>query len=458
MNHNASSRSANAWQSLTLREAGVSLLDCVHKTPVAAPFGYPYIAIPQIKNGRIELSDVRRISESDFEEWTRKTKPCAFDVVLSRRCNPGETAHVPEGLECALGQNLVLLRSDGSKVYQPFLRWLVRGPEWWEQIGRFLNVGAVFDSLKCANIPNFRLSIPPHREQERIADILGTLDDKIALNWRMNETLEAMARRLFKSWFVNFDPVHAKAALRRQHPKLSNAELSRRALPNLDPKIAELFPDSFEDSPLGPIPKGWRFQTIGDQVSLQRGKTYKSALKDQSGPVLLGLASIERNGGFRRAKLTTYGGDSPDVLLVYPDELYVSLKDVTQSADLLGAVARLPSDITVGRLTQDTVKLIFQNATASREILYRTLLTHDYRDYCRNHATGTTNLGLSREDFLAYPIICPTEDITAFYELMSSTMRVQCAAFDSEMKQVETLRDKLLPRLLSGELSVEEVV
>src|SRR5262245_47494766 len=98
-------------------------------------------------------------------------------------------------------------------------------------------------------------------------------------------------------------------------------------------------------------------QAIGDYFSLQRGTTYKSRLLGQPGPVLLGLASIQRNGGFRRGSLQTYGGDSPDKLLVRPGDLYVSLKDVTQSADLLGAVARLPLNHPVGRLTQDTVKL-----------------------------------------------------------------------------------------------------
>ncbi len=105
----------------------------------------------------------------------------------------------------------MLLRADGTKVSPPFPRWLVRGPEWWEQIGKFLNVGAVFDSLRCAEVPNFELRIPPLPEQLAIAHILGTLDDKIELNRRMNETLEAMARALFKSWFVDFDPVRAKA-------------------------------------------------------------------------------------------------------------------------------------------------------------------------------------------------------------------------------------------------------
>jgi hypothetical protein len=149
-----------AWNPTSLRDAGVTLIDCDHRTPPASNNGYPYVAIPQLKEGRIELKDVRRISPENYLEWTRKAKPQEHDVILSRRCNPGETAHVPAGLECALGQNLVLLRADGSKLYPPFLRWLVRGPHWWEQVGKFINVGAVFESLKCAEIPNFKMPLP----------------------------------------------------------------------------------------------------------------------------------------------------------------------------------------------------------------------------------------------------------------------------------------------------------
>ena len=134
------------WATLSLREAGVSLIDCDHRTPPAAETGFPYVAIPQLRQGRIDLTDVRRITPEHFAEWTRKAKPTCHDVVLSRRCNPGETAYVPSNFDFALGQNLVLLRADGTRIYPPFLRWLVRGPEWWEQIGKFLNVGAVFDS------------------------------------------------------------------------------------------------------------------------------------------------------------------------------------------------------------------------------------------------------------------------------------------------------------------------
>lgn len=143
---------------------------------------------------------------------------------------------------------------------------------------------------------------------------------------------------------------------------------------------------------------------LGDFFDLQRGTTYKSALLGQPGPVLLGLGSIARNGGFKGSNLKTYGGPCDARHLLTPGEIYVSLKDVTQSADLLGAVARLPAHISLGRLTQDTVKLVFKAADAPRTYLYWLLQTPQYREYCRAHSTGTTNLGLARDDFLSFEV------------------------------------------------------
>ena len=261
------------WTRTSLREAGVSLIDCDHRTPPAADSGHPYVAIPQLKQGRLDLSGVRRISHEHFVDWTRKAKPQHHDVILSRRCNSGETVYVPSGLECALGQNLVLLRADGKKLFPPFLRWLVRGPDWWEQVGRFINVGAVFDSLKCADIPNFRMPLPPLAEQRAIANILGVLDDKIELNRRMNETLEGLARAIFQSWFVDFDPVRAQ----------------RDGLPPpaLSPTTAALFPDSFEDSELGKIPTGWKVKCISDVTFRVTRATLLAAKRSRLRPLTI---------------------------------------------------------------------------------------------------------------------------------------------------------------------------
>ena len=121
---------------------------------------------------------------------------------------------------------------------------------------KFINVGAVFDSLRCADIPNFEIPLPPLAEQKAIAAVLGALDDKIELNRRMNATLEAMARALFQSWFVDFDPVRAK--------------LDGRQPPAFDRATADLFPNGFEDSELGHIPKGWTVGSVGDLCTLSR--------------------------------------------------------------------------------------------------------------------------------------------------------------------------------------------
>ena len=219
------------WEQLTLREAGVALIDCDHRTPPAVESGYPYVAIPQLRQGRVDVGSARKITAAHFSEWTRKAKPQTNDVVLSRRCNPGESTFVAPHMEFALGQNLVLLRANGSRLHPPFLRWLARSPEWWAEVERFINVGAIFNSLKCADIPKFVLPIPPIPQQKEIAEILGAIDDKIALLRETNATLEAIAQALFKSWFVDFDPVRTKAEGREPEgmpPKIL-VELNKRS-------------------------------------------------------------------------------------------------------------------------------------------------------------------------------------------------------------------------------------
>lgn len=308
---------------------------------------------------------------------------------------------------------------------------------------------AAVPGLNRNHLHQARVRLPSDiAEQRAIAHILGTLDDKIELNRRMNATLEAMARALFNSWFVDFDPVRAKAEGRRSTG-------SGQATCDLPKSVADFFPDRLVDTALGEIPDGWRLCPLGELVGLTRGRTYKSRLKDLPGPVLLGLASIKRNGGFRDDNLSTYGGDSPSELVLGPGDMFVSLKDVTQSANLLGAVARVPPHVGRGRLTQDTVRLNFRSAGASRAIVYRTLLTPAYRDYCRAHATGTTNLGLSRDDFLAYPIIQPGEEIQREFDLAIENIESRAAGAIAEGRTLAALRDTLLPKLISGELRLK---
>lgn len=439
---NTTRNSATAQQDrelLTLRVAGVTLIDCDHRTPPAASGGYPYVAIPQIKNGRLDLTDVRRITPEHFAQWTKKAKPQANDVVLSRRCNPGETAYVPPHLEFALGQNLVLLRSDGSRIFPPFLRWLLRGLEWWEQIGRFINVGAVFDSLKCADIPNFELTIPPLREQERIADILGSLDEKIELNRRMNETLEAMARVLFESWFVDFLPVHAKAAVHREHPNWSNAQISKAALPNLASDITELFPDHFEGSDPGRIPAGWRTGPLSEIAAVIMGTSPPGDTYNEEGigePLVNG--PVEFGDRFPVKKKWTTA----------PTRL-------SKEGDLIFCVR---GSTTGRRITSDGVYCLGRGVCSIRS-----------SNGCQPFVTQTVDAGLERllsktsgsvfpnlngPDIKNFEILLPPESVVQQYCIITQPLIEQVKRNCERSRNLAVARDSLLPRLLSGELCV----
>lgn len=149
--------------------------------------------------------------------------------------------------------------------------------------------------------------------------------------------------------------------------------------------------------------------TVDDFVTLVRGTTYKGSLVGSPGPALLGLGSIEPGGGFRHGRFKTYGGDCPSELMLYPGDMYASLKGATKDGKMIGSVARVPLTVTSGRLTQDTVKLVFRNPNVEdASYLYWVLRTPQYRDYCDGHAMGSAVVALSRRDFLSYPVPFPT--------------------------------------------------
>jgi type I restriction enzyme S subunit len=416
------------WEVMTLRDAGVQLLDCEHRTPPPAAIGYPYIAIPQVKDGRLNLGDVRLISPEHFADWTRKARPREWDVILSRRCNPGETAVVPAVVECALGQNLVLLRADGKRVAAEFLRWLVRGPAWWQQIGSFINVGAVFDSLKCADIPQFQLPIPPLEDQRAIARVLGAPDDKIELNRRMNETLEAMARALFKSWFVDFDPVRPKAEGRD---------------PGLAKPIADLFAARLVDSELGKIPEGWTIKPLDELARFVNGlalQKYPPA-NGKSLPVIkiAQLRSRDTNGADRAS------ADLDPDYIVRDGDILFSWSGSLECVLWAGGP---------GALNQHLFKVI--PASYPRWLCYLGIHLHleDFRHIAEGKATTMGHIQrhhLSDANLAIPPAPLMSAASTILEPMVESLWRREL-----QSRTLAAIREVLLPKLISGELRVKD--
>jgi type I restriction enzyme, S subunit len=408
------------WRHMTLQQAGVILIDCVHATPQAVENGYPYVAIPQMKNGHIDFEEARQISVADFASWTKKARPQLHDVVLSRRTNPGVTAVARDGRDFALGQNLVLLRADGKAVLPQFLRWLVRGPIWWQQIEKFMNVGAVFNSLRCADVPKFQLPIPPKAEQENISAILDGLDDKIELNRRMNETLEAMAQAIFRDWFVDFGPTRRKMA-----GATNPLEIMGGLVTDTDraQQLADLFPATFGD---GGLPEGWSLKPLDESLVLQRGFDLpKSSRTDGFYPV---IAASGPSGTHSEFKVS-----APGVC--------------TGRSGVLGNVFYVQQDF--WPLNTSLWVKAYPNATP----IYAYFLLREIDLLALN--AGSAVPTLNRNHVHNRPTVTPPMAVVSAYTEIAKLLMVKSDQATKECHSLAATRDLLLPKLMSGEIRIK---
>lgn len=414
------------WRTMSLRSAGVVLIDCVHSTPAAVVDGYPYVAIPQMKNGRIDSKSARRISRADFLEWTRKARPQLHDVVLSRRTNPGVTATFGDQCDFALGQNLVLLRADGTQVLPEFLRWLVVSPAWWGQIEKFNNVGAIFDSLKCADVPRFELPIPPRSVQRSVSDVLKALDDKVELNHRMNETLDATARAIFKDWFVDFGPTRAKMA---------------GQAPYHAPEIWALFPDRLDKEGK---PEGWTTEPLDDIADFLNGIALQKY--GATGHVSLPVIKIAqlRSGNTRSADKASTN---------VPNEYVVEDGDVLFSWS--GSLMHRVWTSGRGALNQHLFKVTSQKF--QKWFFFYWIDRHMPTFRAVAAAKATTMGHIQRHHLSQASVNVGSPEVMAAASSLIGPLFELGVANDLEARSLAITRDLLLPKLVSGEVRVKDV-
>ena len=245
----------NEWIQVTLEEVA-EIFDGPHATPKKTDSGPVFLGISNLVNGRIDSSTIQHLSEDDYKTWTRRITPEAGDIVFSYETRLGEAAAIPYGLRCCLGRRMGLLRPRRESVDPRFLLYAYLGPEFQETLQSRAVQGSTVDRILLSELGTFPIRTPPLPEQRAIAHVLGTLDDKIELNRRMNQTLEAMARAIFQDWFVDFGPTRAK---------MEGQE------PYLPPKLWDLFPGELVDSEMGEIPEGWGVKPLDEIATFLNG-------------------------------------------------------------------------------------------------------------------------------------------------------------------------------------------
>jgi type I restriction enzyme S subunit len=301
-------------------------------------------------------------------------------------------------------------------------------------------------NLNTGIIKALPLTLPSIPEQRELSVFLGALDNRITLLRETNATLEAIAQALFKSWFVDFDPVHAKQ--------------QGRTPEGMDEATAALFPDSFEKSEPGLVPKGWRFCSVSDVAEVVKGKSYssKDLAVSHHQTALVTLKSFERGGGFRLDGFKPYTGSYKLSQVVQPGDLIVAYTDVTQAAELIGKPA-----IVVGVEDHKTlvasldVGIVRPNAAqVSRQFLYGLFRTESFQSHTFAHTSGTTVLHLAKDGVGSFQFASPPIDlVNAFSEVAESLAERRQTNID-QMRTLATLRDILLPRLISGQLRLPE--
>ena len=380
---------------------------------ISTKTSHPYIRTKDIESHMICTKEIRYVPDDVFPSIQRYTVD-AGDLVVSIVGTVGSCAIVPSELQGAnLTENCAkIVEIDRRKTSQNFLYYFLVSEQGQRCIGEKV-VGSTQPKLPLYGIESIPINLPPLQEQKAIAHILGTLDDKIELNRKTNETLEAMAKALFKSWFVDFDPVRAKAEGRPT---------------GLPAEISDLFPDSFEDSELGEIPSGWSIAALSDIAHISTGKRPESVADSRS--------SANR--------IPVYGGAG---IMGYTHSALIDGEPIlaTGRVGTLGVVNRVLEKAWISDNT-----LIINPGKTNFVYVYHYLLGQDLKSLNR----GSTQPLISQREIKSLPIATPPRSLLSTFCELTQHWQERQTSLLKDNGNTKTLLDALLPKLISGEIRI----
>lgn len=421
------------WPERALEDALDLLIDYRGKSPKKSDTGIPVISAKVVKSGRILDEIEQTISADYYSEWMRRGLPVVGDVIMTTEGPLGEVAQLNDKtVEYALGQRIVTLRGKPGLLDNGFLKYLLMSSAMQERL-QSRATGSTVAGISQKSLRQMDIPIAPLTEQQDIAAILGALDNKIELNRRMSTTLEEMARSLYRSWFVDFDPVQAK--------------LEGRTPAHMNAATAALFPDSFGENGL---PQGWEETPYLDAISIIGGGTPKTSIEE-----------------FWNGTIPWYSVvDAPTAEQIF---VFETEKMITE-AGLAGSSARLlrkgatiiSARGTVGKLAMVGKEMAFNQScygligNSSRGDVFTFMATQRAVEHLKSMAHGSVFSTITRKTFEGLTVVtCDPEILTAF-EQATSPLTEKMLSTAIQNQTLATLRDTLLPKLMSGKLRVGE--
>jgi len=393
----------------------------------------PYLGNSNVRWGSFDINDLAlmKFEESEEERYGIRDG----DLIVCEGGEPGRCAVWREQVpEMKIQKALHRIRpKDGLNNYYLFYWFMLAGRAGW--LEPFFT-GTTIKHLTGKALHELKVPLPPIKEQRAIAHILGTLDDKIELNRRANETLESMARTLFKAWFVDFEPVRAKLEGRWQRGQ---------SLPGLPAHLYDIFPDRLVESELREVPEGWRIGSLGEVAVHPRRSVQPSEIKEQTPYIALehmpkrciAIAEWDVANGLESNKYEFKRGEILfGKLRPYFHKVGVAPIDGVCSTDIVVIAPELP-------------------------IWFGFVLAHVSSDafveYTNAGSTGTKMPRTSWSEMARYGVVLPREDVAAAFNQHIKAACEEIIGRIHESKSLAGLRDALLPKLILGELRVRNV-
>jgi type I restriction enzyme S subunit len=417
------------------------IVDCPHSTPAWTDSGYLVLRNQNIKNGKLDLSNPSFTDENHFNARNRRAKPSFGDIVITREAPMGDVCMIPNGLECCLGQRQVLLRPNPEVVNPRYILYALQSEFVQHQISWNEGTGSTVSNLRIPVLESLNVPTPSIEEQHAIAHILGTLDEKIELNRQQNETLEAMARGLFKAWFVDFEPVRAKMEGRWQRGQ---------SLPGLPAYLYDLFPGRLVESELGEIPEGWAVGSFADAVEIIGGGTPKTSVSEYWDGDIPWFSVVDTPAASdifvvqTEKSITQTGLNGSSARLITKGTTIISARGTVGNLAIAGC------DMT---FNQSCYALRGKNGSGN----YFVFLSAQYMvEQLKSMAHGSVFSTITRQTFEAVRAVLPPENMLKQFERNATSLLNPILGNVNESRSLAQLRDTLLPKLISGELRVQD--
>jgi len=396
----------------------------------AVPFDsslYTYLRITDINDdGSLNKTGLTSVDEDNAGNYLLKPN----DIVFARTGNSTGRAYFYDGSdgELVYAGFLIKFSLDEEKVNPRILKYYTHSKPYYDWVRSF-DTGGTRGNINAKTYAAMPIVLPPRNIQDQIVSLLKSLDDKIELNRRVNENLEQQAQALFKSWFVDFEP----------------------------------FKDGeFVESELGRIPKGWRVYSMNEIVEVIGGYSYKGSELQESTTAMATIKNFERKGGFKidGFKEIIPSLKAKEEQFLHKFDVLIAHTDLTQNADIIGNPALLLHFGKYERLimSMDLVKAKSKAESLTNGLLYSIFADCRFKSHALGYVNGTTVLHLSKKAIPEYKLALPCNltIIKPYGELLNSLFTKEAEILE-ENDRLATLRDTLLPKLMSGELKVNEV-